>query len=414
MWLVPMTFANMIIPSSFSTAHKTSFLRENSPIESIIKVLSSYQIDSHIEVVLVGNIFESAMVGELSSSLKVLSDVAAAASPLKFIHEELVYHVSMGGGLEQKIRERIQDNPNSVSTDAIGEMLSEFHSHAATATTIFVIHLGNVSSHTYSSKVANCPQRAFLAKKGFALLDLSAQALILRSTDNSHDHILSETDFPLFNSLVQNSGTISMHTSIHDLASLIHRSGEAIVPFPIFSSDLALMGDASASTGRKRLNIIEAPIYEIMPYVDEGAPVQDENAIDIVVFTLCMTRGECEDDVDTKQAIKTLLVELSADVHNINLVSYHISADKDPHLSHAIHSATSYASPGSSDSVKVRSYTVSNSSTNHFFQYELQLISIILLTMISFSPPGIFQTMYYLLFNVETNSNLVKPLCDVD
>ena len=354
LWLVPITFANMIIPSSFSTAHKTSFLQENSPIESIIKVLSSYQIDSHIEVVLVGNTFESAMVGELSSSLKVLSDVAAAASPLKFVHEELVYHVSMGRGLEQKIRERIQNNPNSVSTDAIGEVLSEFHSHAATTTTLFVIHLGNVSSHTYSSKVANCPQRAFLAKKGFALLDLSARALILRSTDNGNDHIISETEFPLLNSASQHSGTKSMQTYIHDLASLIHRSGEAIVPFPIFSSDLALMGDASASTGRKKLNIIEAPIYETMPYVDEESPVQDETAIDIVVFTLCMAGGECEDDVDTKQAIKTLLVELSADVHNINLISYHLSADKDPHLSHAIHSATSYASPGSSDSVKVR------------------------------------------------------------
>ena len=352
--LCTFTSSNMTIPSSFSSAHKTSYLQENSPVESIIKVLTSYQVDSHIEVVLVGDAFQSAMVGELSSSLKVLSDVAAAASPLKFVHEELVYHISVGGGLEQKIRDRISLNSNSVSVKAIGEVLSEFHSHAATATTIFVVHLGNLSSHTYSAKIANCPQRAFLAKTGFALLDLSARAAILRSTDNSNDHIISEMEFSFLNSVQKTSHSNAMHTSIHDLASLIHRSGEAIIPFPIFSSDIALLGDASASTGRKRMDIIEPEIYEVMPYVDEASPIQDETAIDIVVFILCMAGGECVDDRDTKHAIENLLVELSADVNNINLVSYHISADKDTHLAHAIHAATSYASPGSSDSLKVR------------------------------------------------------------
>jgi hypothetical protein len=86
--------ATMGIPSSFSSAHKTSYLSENSPIESVLKVLSSFEIDSHIDVVLIGESFTSKMVDELSNLLLLLSDVASAASPLKFVHEEVIVSVS--------------------------------------------------------------------------------------------------------------------------------------------------------------------------------------------------------------------------------------------------------------------------------------------------------------------------------
>ena len=344
--------ASMVIPSSFSAAHKTTYLQENTPIESVLKVLSSFEMDSHIEVVLVGESFTPAIVNELTASLKVLSDVAAAASPLKFVHEELVYHVSLGTGLEQKIRDRMLGNPQSVSAEAIGEVLGEFHSLAATSTTLFVIHSGSLNSHTYASKVAFCPQKTFLAEGGFALLDLSARSVTLRSTANGNDHIISETEFPFLDS--NTAGSNAMHTSIHDLAALIHRSGEAIVPFPIFSSDMALLGDASASSGRKGRDIITETDYESLPYINEAAPVKDETAIDVVVFTLCMTEAACADDKDTKHAVENLLSKLSGNIHNTNLVSYHMSADKDAQLAHAIHAATSYSSPGSSQAIKVR------------------------------------------------------------
>lgn len=324
-WANIHTCATMVIPPSFSAAHKTTYLQENSPIESVIKVLSSFEIDSHIEVVLIGDTFTSAMVGELTSSLQVLSNVAVAASPLKFVHEKLVYHISIGYGLEEKIRQKIAGSYNNlISPNVLGELLSEFHTHGATSTTFFVLHSGSLNSHTYLGKLPTCPQRAFLSKEGFALLDLSAHAFNIRNTGESHDHITSETEFPFLDS-VKGISNNAMHTSLHDLATLIHRSGEAMVPFPIFSSDVALMGDGSASSGRKSLDIIEKEQHEYVHYVEEAAPVEDVNAIDILVFTLCMASAECRDDRDTKHAIENLLQEFSGETHNVNLVSFHIS-----------------------------------------------------------------------------------------
>jgi hypothetical protein len=187
-----------------------------------------------------------------------------------------------------------------------------------------VLHSGSLNSHTYSGKLPTCPQRAFLSREGFALLDLSAHAFNIRNTGEGHDHIISETEFPFLDSIKGISNN-AMHTSLHDLATLIHRSGEAMVPFPIFSSDVALMGDGSAFSGRKVLDIIEFELHEQAHYVDEAAPVEDTNAIDIVVFTLCMTSAECKGDRDTKHAIEKLLKEFSGETNNVNLASFHIS-----------------------------------------------------------------------------------------
>ena len=355
--LSTLTLANMIIPPSFSAAHKTTYLQDNTPIESILKVLSSFEIATHIEVVLVGRDFTAAMATELSTSLKVLSDVSAAASPLKFVHEELVYHVSLGTGLEEKIIERVtrppSTAPHAASVEAVGEVLGEYHRLGATSTTLFVIHSGKRNTYKYAAKVDFCPQRTFLAKNGFALLDLTATAHTIRSTDNGNDHIISQMEFPFLENAKNVDDSAVFHTSLHDLAALIHRSGEAIVPFPIFSSDMALLGDASASTRRKSLEIDVDPEYEQAPYINEAAPVQDETAIDIVVFTLCMSSDQCNDDSDTTHAVENLLAGLSENVHNVNLVPFHISANEDPQLAHAIHAATSYSSPGSNDPVKV-------------------------------------------------------------
>lgn len=352
-WVSALTGATMEIPPSFSAVHKTSYLKENSPIESVLKVLSSYEIDSHIEVVLVGDAFTPAILDELSRSLKVLSDVAAAASPLKFVHEQLVYHVSSGVGLEAKIRLLLQDKAESVAIDPIGEVLGQFHAQSATPTTIFVLHSGSLNSHKYTGAIPTCPQRTFLAREGYALIDLSARAEVIRSVAAGNDHIVSETEFKFLtpDRALQSSG--AMHTSIHDLAALIHQSGEAMVPFPIFSSDLALFGDSSASSVRKAAEIGETHHSREVHYVDEEAPVQDTTIIEVVVFTLCMNSELCDDDVETKHAVEGLLTELSGDTHNVRFSAFHFAADTDPQIAHAIHSATSYSAQGSPDILKV-------------------------------------------------------------
>jgi hypothetical protein len=369
LWVCAFTGATMEIPPSFSAVHKTSYLKENSPIESVLKVLSSYEIDSHIEVVLVGDAFTPAMLDELSRSLKVLSDVAAAASPLKFVHEQLVYHVSSGVGLEAKISLLLQDKAESVSIDPIGEVLGQFHAQSATPTTIFVLHSGNLNSHAYTGSILTCPQRTYLAREGFALIDLSARAQVIRSVAGGNDHIVSETEFTFLDSDKVQRSSSAMHTSIHDLAALIHQSGEAMVPFPIFSSDLALFGDSSASSVRKAAQIGELHHSKEVHYVNEEPPIQDTSIIEVVVFTLCMNSELCDDDVETKHAVEGLLAELSGDTHNVRFSAFHYAADTDPQIAHAIHAATSY-SQGSAETLKVTSalsYSTFNSNycSNH-------------------------------------------------
>lgn len=354
LWVSDFTRATMEIPPSFSAVHKTSYLKETSPIESVLKVLSSYEIDSHIEVVLVGDAFTPAMLDELSKSLKVLSDVAAAASPLKFVHEQLVYHVSSGVGLEAKIRQLFQDKAELVALDPIGEVLGQYHAQSATPTTIFILHSGNLNSHAYSGSILTCPQRTFLSREGYALIDLSARAQVIRSVAAGNDHIVSETEFKFLDSDKVQYSSSAMHTSIHDLAALIHQSGEAIVPFPIFSSDLALFGDSSASSVRKATEIGEVHHSKEVHYVNEEPPIQDMTIIEVVVFTLCMNSELCDDDVETKHAVEGLLSELSGDTHNVRFSVFHFAADADPQIAHAIHAATSY-SQGSTETLKVTS-----------------------------------------------------------
>lgn len=271
--IYPTVVHSMTIPSSFSAAHKTTYLQENSPIESILKVLSSYEMDSHIELVLIGQIFTSNIIDELTHALEVLSDIASIASPLKFMHEKLIYHISIETGLETKINNIVKENKdrnNRLSSDAMGNVLSEYHEYSGTLTTLFIYHSGHLHSHSYTNEYNEhtvqenkqnndniCPQRAFLSKNGYALLDISAQAYTVKSNINGNDHIVSETEFSSLdhknnqNRVVTNgrSNDVSNQiktTIIHDLATLIFRSGESIVPFPVFSSDISLLGISNA------------------------------------------------------------------------------------------------------------------------------------------------------------------------
>ena len=345
--------ATLVIPASFSAVHKTTYLQESTSIESVLKVLSSFEIDSHIEVVLIGSGFTTAIKDELQRSLKVLSDVAATTSPLKFVHEQLVYHVSSDVGLDAKLLQKLQPSTEAIEVQQIGVVLSEYHDYKANPTTIFVVHSGSLNSYAYNSVIPSCPQRTFLARKGFALLDLSARAENIRSTRDGNDHIVSDMQFGFLSPPGSQQGSNAMHTTVHDLATLIHRSGEALVPFPIFSSDMALFGDSSASSIRKALEIEDPHYTKAIHYVDEDPPVKDETLIEVVVFNICMAKGACIDDRDTSHALQNLVAGLGSNSHDVKIVAAHLSADSSPDIAHAIHAATSYKATNSPGSLKV-------------------------------------------------------------
>ena len=354
--------SKLLLPASFSsvsTTHATDLLQQDSTtaLESVMKVLSGYRLQSHIEVVLVGEKFTSSMVNVLSSSLRELAEMAAKATPLQYTHEELVFHVTLGSGIRQQLQEVFDAGGRRIDPATLAPILEEYHVHASmTTTTIFILHSGVSGSYVYASKVPSCPQRAFLSKEGFAMIDLSAKFMSIRSILESIEHIVSPATFPFLDTTNSADNTL-MQTSMHDLATLIHRSGEALVPFPIYGSDTALLrqgsssspSSPSSSSGGSKNNIQQSKS-------NQNGSRNVYAGTDVVILTLCLYEGTCDTDKDTEDAIRDLLREFAiGQVNDLGVVTYEVSVDTEPALAHALHAATSF--PTNGDGTKVHLLT---------------------------------------------------------
>ena len=202
-------FCIRIIPTSFSSQHKTTYLPNNPSLDAVLKVLSNYEVDTHVEVVLVGKVFSQNTASELSSKLEYLSTLSAHGSPFSFVHEKLIYHTSLGNVLDDSLaklidrksnkmnnnfirKNNVNNNANvSIIIDAadVGKLLADFHFRASTQTTLFVLHSSATTdkslkdnddlggAYSYKSALPYCTQRAFIAcNDGFAWIDLTAKA----------------------------------------------------------------------------------------------------------------------------------------------------------------------------------------------------------------------------------------------
>ena len=307
-------------PVGIATTAVASNWQEAHAVESLIKVLSTYRVQSHIDVVLVGDTFTAAMVDGLTSSIRELSQLASKATPLKYTHEELIFHVALGSGIKEELQAVMKAGGRYIAPDKITPILSEYHAHMAmTTTTIFVYHSGTAGSYAYASSVPSCPQRAFLSKEGFALIDLSAKFISIRSVVDAVEHAVSTAEFP-FLEKGKVADRTAMQASLHDLATLIHRSGEALVPFPVFASDTALLGGE--------------------PTMQSGT----YTGTDCVILTICLYEGVCEDDKNTVDAVYKLANEfLFGQKSTMGVFTYEVSVDSDAAVAHALHAASSFA-----------------------------------------------------------------------
>ena len=88
------------IPASFSSNQKNYKVSVDS--DNILNILKKYELDTHLEVVLLGN-FDGKSLEHLSVALDQLSYLAASGSSLQFTHEKILFHVSLARQLESPI-----------------------------------------------------------------------------------------------------------------------------------------------------------------------------------------------------------------------------------------------------------------------------------------------------------------------
>ena len=251
------------VPASFSYDHKEYTIGEVS-LKSILQIIGSYEVDSHMEVVLIGEAFDSVYEKELSDNLEELSLLSSFASPLLHIHEKIIYHVSYESSMTKKISEVLsssqqqqKDNNRDVMMDGIDPSLvtselSKYHQHGSGSTSLFVIQsktkstsflgLGSTmqeEEHFYKSPLSIdgeesdylCKKKSFVGDtSAFAWIDLTAQESWIIPRGQAENVLYS----PSVQEWIEMAENRNEH--IHSVANLVHRSGEHFFSFPVFLS----------------------------------------------------------------------------------------------------------------------------------------------------------------------------------
>ena len=222
--------------------------------------------------------------------------------------------------MQPQLQDVVRKGGRYVNPTDFADVLAEHHVHLSMgATTIFVFHSGATGSYVYASKVPSCPQRSFLSKEGYAFVDLSAKFMPIRSLVDATEHAVSSEAFPFLDRAA--TPTDAKGATLHDLATLVHRSAEALIPFPIFASDAAGAAAAAAAAAGKG----------------------DVVGTEVVILTLCVHAGPCEADETSVESVRSLLRELTAGQRtHLGVVTYEVSVDTDAAVAHALHAATSY------------------------------------------------------------------------
>lgn len=319
--ILPMRAATISIPPAFSYEHKST-LSTNPTIPEIIRAIAKYEIDSHIEVVLVGSIFTDKLADNLTKSLEVLSTISARHSPFRWIHEKLVYHISLGKTLDREISTASKDAGGTVEPKTIERILGDYHLRASTFTTLFVLHdVEGSIGRNYSTVFHYCSRRSFISPSGFAWFDMSAHADDIYPT-TVQDSILP---VPKFKGVISSSNEINLH----ELATIIHRSGEALVPVPFI---------------RKSLTYSFPSLNNLNQLVYNGG--RSHNTVNVVLFTLCADFHNvglrCKPDSKAGTVLDEIITLYSTPFLRLSRTEITYSLHEEPQLLHAIHSATKY------------------------------------------------------------------------
>lgn len=279
----------VFFPPAFSREHK-AFSKSNPTSVDIIHTLSKFEIDSHVEVVLVGKIFTESVAADISRALEVLSTVSSQHSPFQSIHEKLVYHISIGKTLEREIEAAFNEHGKVIEPSIVEKLLTDYHNRASTFTTLFILHRSDIT-RSYTSSLRFCSQRSFVSPNGLAWLDLSAHSSEIYPSTVS-DNILPVPNFALITNTTAGVST-------HELASLIHRSGEALVPIPFIK--------LSKTVSFPTLKNFDQLVYK-------GG--RAHNVVNLVLFTICADFGhvgvQCHPDERTIKVMDEVILLYSS------------------------------------------------------------------------------------------------------
>lgn len=319
-------------PASFSNSDKLKTENTIETFQELLFQLSTYEIDSHIEVVLVGNSFTDAIVRELETVLAHLSRTSAANSPLKFAREKLIYHATSQQSLTQNMNTLIKGSSDrKVHPQAVERMLADYHLRAHTTTTLFVVLMNiNNAADTYSyvthAHGAKCRRNTFISAAGFAWMDLTAEIDQI-SPQYAHRSLPTVEYFY--------ADTISKE--IDRLATVIHRSGESLHAFPLPGS-LHVRGDSLMESFRKSFSqeTVSRKVVHVIQFNICGdlLAIKEEEVV------------KCAADSVVNKAVQRIANTVSR-YTSVHFTTVDLTLN-DPQVAHAVHSALRYV-PSSDD-----------------------------------------------------------------
>ena len=319
-------FVTLKFPQSFSVNHVDVSL-VNPPVRDIIDQLSKFEVDLHIQIVLVGADFSDTTIRDVSQGLDTFSSMTISGSPSSYMHEKFIYHVSIVRSLEEPLLNAIKSSP--VDSTIIDKILSNHHSLGMASTTIFVLQLMRFNSgyqYSYQNIYFDCPQRSFISSSGFAWIDLSAKSFDIGPTFRGSNILrqpkLSNSSQPL---------------DSKKLSYLIHHSSEALNPFPY-------------SSFSHYISINKRP----------------PRTISLLLITICSTPNEkslCSTDPIALSTAESIIRLYSSSFLQIGYTTVVFSLHESPALAHAVHASTMYTSA----IVKERLSVTISSSELHYW-----------------------------------------------
>ena len=301
------------IPSSFTTTTTTTNNNNNKKLlihninkKNIINILNKYELDSHLEIVLLGD-YDKNSVDIISLSLDQLTRQAISDSSLKCVHEKLLFHVTLVKHLENHLIDLLEDyylrvwslENEEKSIHKMLNILDSYHQKITATRTLFITHLSEPMI-----------LQSYVSTNGYALLDVHPNR-----NENSHYNqdsygdikpILVPHDTIPVSQYYTNEAKrklSKMSTYYYDLSVQIFRSAEGLLPVPFPDRDIFSVNHVHDSLLENKK--VAADSIKI-PDIPETLPTH----VHLQLITLCgHPLQQCQPDVISTTVLENLASE---------------------------------------------------------------------------------------------------------
>mmetsp|Transcript_2267 Transcript_2267/g.3480 ORF Transcript_2267/g.3480 Transcript_2267/m.3480 type:complete len:701 (+) Transcript_2267:114-2216(+) len=304
---MPAVESTVTVPSSFSSMQKQNSIRAS--VESILKMLQYFEVDSHVDVVLLGSSFSQSFVRDVTSYLSHLSRMGYVGSSLEYVHEKFVFHVGMSRQLESSLLLDIEGGAQ-LNDDSLSSHFKRHHYKATTGTTIFILNFP-----TYDMMISD----TFISPEGFAWLDV---------TPSKKNYGYVSPISPMTSVMPNPFHGIERELSSHDLAVLIYRSAEQLSPpvSPVIHSQMNITDSDSG----------DWKIRSELPTTN----------VNVRLLTLCgYPLARCQPDMISAAAISAVSEHVGGGRIQVSHQSSMVRLTDSPSVTHALLSALQRHTP---------------------------------------------------------------------